>query len=137
MTDWDGYLPLHQFLRGGEPKRLLTLLFPPLVEIRGFVFLDSPVVLNPMDREPIVAKYENGPTRDLEESIESFNWIEIESFYSGDLDPDDRARLAEAFRICWEFQVASQFPDKDLKVRILAEEQTGSELGVCFTQFQD
>lgn len=115
------------------------ILFPSLVEIRGFVYRNGPSAISGED----IRMLESVPESEFDKRVhlDSYNWVEVGSdtseLYANVLDKiidDIELSAAEVIATSWRMWLPSQFPCRDFVVSILTPEDTGGQYGVGFTQ---
>ena len=129
-----------------EEAIVYSSLFMPRTEIiNEMVFLRSPGWEDDQEflpkRRSLLNQKANLPKEVFQSQLDSFNWVEV-AFVVGppkrDVDEEiwaqREAKLAELMRASWDAHLSRNYAERRFLVRVLPHAETGSSLGVGFTE---
>ncbi|NND60927.1 MAG: hypothetical protein HKN49_11740 [Gammaproteobacteria bacterium] len=132
---FDEYDFIHKYGRASWALLLAKLFLPDFAEIEGSVLLTTNAASREAtDRFLQAAKEATLTRRELEES---FNLLEIGYLFDAegrDTEDEDDDILAEYVGEAWRRSLAASFPGRRFNVRVLCTEETGSTVGVTFSE---
>uniref|UniRef100_UPI0024DFD003 hypothetical protein n=1 Tax=Frigidibacter sp. SD6-1 TaxID=3032581 RepID=UPI0024DFD003 len=114
--------------------KVLEFLCPKTELILGIVFLSGRMVLNPEKRNIAATNYWAGRSEGAMNMVNSFNWVELDDFLSGDISEDDMTAFAETVRMHWQASLTRLYMEHQIVVKVLAPHETGGGHGVGFEQ---
>jgi hypothetical protein len=115
-----------------------VLFAPTFVEVEGCVFLAGLGIAPDGPSGELAARVRAAratSARDLADLVDSANWLEVAYLFADHRGSDEEeAALAHLIADAWRTRLRGLYPQRRFDVRILPSSETGSVLGVGFTE---